>query len=324
MLSPHPARRRRTAHPEFPQAPRSRPRLRPRHLIAINTPSAAATTRHPTAGRLYREAVDRLRALPALPPPARQSRADRRRCFRLGILVERPAPRPDEDSGAVWRVALPDYFRAMGMRARRGRDFDARYRRGAAGRASLRTMARRFWPRRLYRQTLPPGRKDRVDDRHRRHRRPETVSWSAAPDSEMYILPAGSDLPARPWSFLSMTLVLRTAEGSTAAAALVRARSRASIAASRHRDSPHGTGHRRSRLAGALDGRLLAFAALALVPPPPDLRRLMSYIVTGLDAGNRDSQELGARQSDVLPHGAVAIDAPGRRRRRDRRQAPSP
>ena len=149
--------------------------------MAINV--AVAGSDHASPDRrsaFFRETVDRLRALPGVTSASAVNHVPLAGdLFRLGILIEgRPAPRPDEDSGAVYRVALPDYFRTMGMRLRRGRDFDARDTEGAPRVAVINeTMARRFWPtRRPHRQTLPPRRpQGRVDDRHRRHRRPETV-----------------------------------------------------------------------------------------------------------------------------------------------------
>lgn len=42
------------------------------------------------------------------------------------MIEGRPVPRPGEAPGAIYRIATPDYFRAMQMRLLRGRDFSDR------------------------------------------------------------------------------------------------------------------------------------------------------------------------------------------------------
>ena len=52
--------------------------------------------------------------------------------WRFNVVVAgKPAPRPGSEPSAVYRVAMPGYFRTMGMRLLRGRDFDANDREGA-------------------------------------------------------------------------------------------------------------------------------------------------------------------------------------------------
>jgi len=59
----------------------------------------------------------------------------------------RPAPRPDEASSADNRVVTERYFRTIGIRLLRGREFDERDRDGAAPVVIINeTMARRYWP----------------------------------------------------------------------------------------------------------------------------------------------------------------------------------
>jgi putative ABC transport system permease protein len=59
----------------------------------------------------------------------------------------RPAPRPNEESSADNRVVTERYFRTMGIRLLRGREFDERDREGAAPVVIVNeTMARRYWP----------------------------------------------------------------------------------------------------------------------------------------------------------------------------------
>jgi putative ABC transport system permease protein len=59
----------------------------------------------------------------------------------------RPAPRPNEAPSADNRVVTERYFRTMGMRLARGREFDERDREGAPAVVIINeTMARRYWP----------------------------------------------------------------------------------------------------------------------------------------------------------------------------------
>jgi putative ABC transport system permease protein len=59
----------------------------------------------------------------------------------------RPAPRPSEEPSADNRVVTERYFRTMGIRLLRGREFDERDREGAPSVVIINeTMARRYWP----------------------------------------------------------------------------------------------------------------------------------------------------------------------------------
>jgi predicted permease len=59
----------------------------------------------------------------------------------------RPAPRPNEEPSADNRVVTERYFRTMGIRLLRGREFDERDREGAPAVVIINeTMARRYWP----------------------------------------------------------------------------------------------------------------------------------------------------------------------------------
>jgi predicted permease len=59
----------------------------------------------------------------------------------------RPAPRPSEEPSADNRVVTERYFRTMGIRLLRGREFDERDREGAPPVIIINeTMARRYWP----------------------------------------------------------------------------------------------------------------------------------------------------------------------------------
>ncbi len=59
----------------------------------------------------------------------------------------RPSPRPNEQPSADNRVVTERYFRTMGIRLLRGREFDERDREGASPVVIINeTMARRYWP----------------------------------------------------------------------------------------------------------------------------------------------------------------------------------
>jgi putative ABC transport system permease protein len=59
----------------------------------------------------------------------------------------RPAPRPNEEPSADNRMVTERYFRTMGIRLLRGREFDERDREGAPPVVIINeTMARRYWP----------------------------------------------------------------------------------------------------------------------------------------------------------------------------------
>jgi predicted permease len=126
----------------------------------------------------------------------------------LGFKVEgQPEPPPGQKPGAVYRVILPDYFRAMGAALVEGRDFDARDdARGAAVVIVNESLARAAWP-----GLDPLGKRITVSDETNPREVVGVVrdlkqgEWAAEPKPEMYLPHAQAASPS------GMTLVVRAA-----------------------------------------------------------------------------------------------------------------
>lgn len=195
------------------------PGFRPDHLTALAVPTAGTAFEAPERrSSLYRQLADTIATLPGVEfvsavnhvPLAGDAWGTR-------FYVEgRPAPRPGEEPRAVYRVALPGYFQAMGARLVAGRDFTARDHENAPGVAVVNaTAARLLWPGQSAvgkRISLdPPGRDSRwltivgvVEDLRQQ-------SWAAETSAEIYF-PFLQDyryLHGR-GEHLSMTLVVRS------------------------------------------------------------------------------------------------------------------
>jgi putative ABC transport system permease protein len=281
------------------------PGFDPRNLVAVNVAVSGSGHAQPDRrSAFFREAVDRLRTLPGVTSAGAVNHVPLAGdTFRLGIAIEgRPAPRASDDVNAIYRVALPGYFHTMGMRLLRGRDFDARDIEGAPLVAVInQTMARRYWP----------G-ENAIGKRFRLRQAwisvagviadPKQQVWYAPPDSEMY-LPYLQDAAYLhdPGSFLSMTLLVRTAGASAVPSAI-----REQIARI-DRDVPVTSilpmeqvisgAVWQARLSAAV---FAAFAILALVLATTGIFAVMSYIVTGRTQEIGIRMALGARQGDVL------------------------
>jgi putative ABC transport system permease protein len=287
------------------------PGFDPRSLTAVNVAVSGSGHAQPDRrAAFFREAVERLRVLPGVVSASAVNHVPLAGdTFRLGIVIEgRPAPRAGDDTGAIYRVALPGYFHTMGMRLRRGRDFDARDVEGAPLVAVINeTMARRFWP-----AEDPVGKRFRLESNKPRQEwirvagviaDPKQQSWSAPADNEMY-LPYLQDAMYLhdPGSFLGMTLVVRTAGNAAGVVPAMREQiahidGNVPVTAILPMEQVIAGSIWQERLATAV---FSAFAALALVLATTGIFAVMSYIVTGRTQEIGIRMALGARQTDVL------------------------
>jgi putative ABC transport system permease protein len=103
--------------------------------------------RYPEASQrdaFFNTVIDRMRALPGVTRVGATALLSARgRSF----MVDGQTPTPDAAATAVYRVATPDYFSAMGISLRQGRDFSPADRTGAPAVAIVnQTLARTYWP----------------------------------------------------------------------------------------------------------------------------------------------------------------------------------
>jgi predicted permease len=287
------------------------PGFDPHHAVAISTSVGGSAHAAPDRrAAFYREAVTQLRAIPGVefvsavnhPPMVGDQ-------WSLNVEVEgKPAPRPGHEPSAVYRVALPGYFRTMGMRLLRGRDFEDRDREGVQRVAVINeTMARRVWP----------G-EDALGKRFRLKTTNGDTSWSTIVGilrdtrqwgwsdpvaNEMY-LPFLQD-PAylhNPGGYLAMMLVVRTVSPPGTLAAAMRERLRAidpdvPVTAIQNMEQVIDDAVWRQRTEMSV---LTGFAALAMVLAVVGIYAVMSYVAGGRTQEIGIRMALGAGRSDVL------------------------
>ena len=290
------------------------PGFDPRHVVAISLPVAGSA--HAPADRraaFYREVVTQLRAMPGVQAASAVNHVPiAGDLFGTRVAIEgRAAPRPGNEPSAAYRVALPGYFRTIGMRLVRGRDFEEQDNEATPPVAVINeTMARRFWP-----GEEAIGKRFRLDAGSASlTARPwitvvgvihdaKQWSWSARADEEVYIpFLQDADYLHNPASFLSMTLVARSSGPVSALAPLVRERIReidrnVPVAAMTSMEQVVNDAVWQARLATTV---LSGFAVLALVLAATGIFAVMSFIVTGRTQEIGIRMALGARQGDVL------------------------
>src|SRR5215212_2703386 len=96
----------------------------------------------------YQQVIGRVRALPGVQGVGAVSDLPLAEGGFFAFIIEgRPSASAQDDPSAVWRAINPDYFRTMGMRLRRGREFTEHDQPGAVEVVVINeTMAASFWP----------------------------------------------------------------------------------------------------------------------------------------------------------------------------------
>ena len=195
----------------------------PRNVLALDVSLAGASQYvGPSRETFYRQLTDRLAALPGVESASAINHlplAGDTWGTRLAI-EGRPLPPPGQDIEALFRVSRPDYFRAMGIGLRAGRDFTERDTPDAPGVAIINeTLAKKYWP-----SEDPVGKRITLDDPRDSSQAPQWMtivgvaanvkqhSWTDAPSNEIYVpfQQSGVFFTGVARQFTSMTVVIRT------------------------------------------------------------------------------------------------------------------
>lgn len=285
--------------------------FRPHHVLAINVAVAGSDHADPDRrANLYREAVERFRAIPGVQAASAVNHVPLAGdVFTLNVQIEgQPTPRPGDEPRAVYRVAMPGYFETIGIQLMAGRGIEDRDTESVPRITVINeSMARRCWPGRN-----PLGQRIRMSvvggftpwmtvagviKDAKQH------DWAAHPENEMYI-PYGQapDYLHSPMSFLTMTLVVRSATPAAAVAPQIRDQIWAldrnvPITSILRMEEVVADAVWQPRLSMAL---LSSFAGLALLLATIGIYAVMSYVVAGRTQEIGIRMALGARQSDVL------------------------
>ena len=279
------------------------------HNVLSMVVSVAGSKEAPPERReiFYRELLERMRALPGV-----QSASAINHLPLAGDLwgwnftVEgRPRPKPGESPIGVYRIVMPDYFRAMGLPIVRGRAISATDDRSAPGVVIInQRAAARYWP-----AEDPIGKRITFDDGKTWlsiigvSKDAAEGDWAARTESEVYLAALQNrQFLGEPGSHASyLTLVIRTAgaPGSLAAAAR-------DTVWSLDRDLPVSQVLTMDQVVSEANAQprfemllLVVFAAIALVLAAVGIYGVMSYSVS------RRAHELGIRISLGASRGNV-------------------
>jgi putative ABC transport system permease protein len=285
--------------------------FQPHNVLAINVAVAGSDHADPDRrANFYREAVDRLRAIPGVQAASAVNHVPLAGdMFTLGLQIEdRPAPQPGDEPKVVYRVALPGYLETIGIERLAGRDFDGRDIESTARVTVVNeTLARRYWP-----GQNPLGKRLRMSVFNgytpwmtiigvmkdtRQH------DWAARAENEMYIpYLQAPDYLHSPMSFLTMTLVVRSATPPGVVARQIRDQIGAldrnvPITSMLQMEEVVTDAVWQPKLSMWL---LSAFAGLSLLLATIGIYAVMSYVVAGRTQEIGIRIALGAKQSDVL------------------------
>ena len=149
----------------------------------------------------YQQAIERIRALPGVQEVGAVSDLPLAEGGIFRFIVEgRPSASAADDPDAVWRAINPDYFRTMGMRLVRGREFTEHDQQGAVEVIIINeTMAASFWP-----GEDPIGKRVQISDSL-------PMNWREIVGVVNDTKEAGLDAPTRPEIYVPFTQRPRTA-----------------------------------------------------------------------------------------------------------------